>query len=92
MNIRKCVVQKSGVNVMYCFCFWNYILHVVILEIYILENMVRKGDIGIGDIVHQNLKMLRSKNRVKFDFPIRNFLECFQISSILQRYLMVISI
>ena len=42
----------------------------------------------IWDIVHQNLKMMSSKEiEVKFVFHIRNFLEYFQVSSIVHRYI-----
>ena len=47
-----------------------------------------KGISVIGDIVHQNLKMMSSKEiEVKFGFHIRNFLEYFQVSSMVQRYI-----
>ena len=46
------------------------------------------GILVIGDIVHQNLKMMSSKEiELKFGFHIRNFLEYFQVSSMVQRYI-----
>ena len=46
------------------------------------------GIFVIEDIVHQNLKMMSSKEiKVKFGFHIGNFLEYFQVSSMNLRYI-----